>query len=246
MRAGRRYHQGSLGELLAADIAEVNVVGVEPGEGLVDAGGEGLGRQVSGQDANRLGQAADAEDFYTPDDSRLPAIVGRHQELADAAFLGFHRHGQDALGIADAAVQCQLAGEGPVLECIGAELTRGHQQAQGDREIEAAGILGQVGGCEIDDGAARMPAVAQVGHGPLDAMHALLDRHLGQADQYRLGQAERGIHFYLDRQGVDAVQRKAIELGEHARQAPGPGKRAEGANGTFVYEWGAGCNWLPG
>ena len=66
MAAGRRDHQRPLGELLAAHVGEIDVVGVELGEQLLDAGDHRLGRQLAGQDADRLGQGADAEDLRPP------------------------------------------------------------------------------------------------------------------------------------------------------------------------------------
>ena len=58
-----------------------------------------------------------------------------------------------------------------------------------------------------------------------DAVRALFDRLLGQADEERFRDgAGRHIYFDLDGQCVDAEQREGVELGEHAgqfsRQAP--------------------------
>ena len=46
-------------------------------------------------------------------------------------------------------------------------------------------------------------------------MDAFLDRHLRQADQDHLGHPAGGVHFHLDRHGVDSDQRECLELGEH-------------------------------
>ena len=48
---------------------------------------------------------------------------------------------------------------------------------------------------------------------------ALLHRLLGQADKHRFRQRTgRNIDLHLDGQGVDAEQRKGVQLGEHGGQ----------------------------
>ena len=101
------------------------------------------------------------------------------------------------------------------LQLLGQQLAGGDQQAQGDGQVEAAGVLAEVGGGQVDDGAAGVAVVAEVGQGALDAVDALLDGHFRQADQDRLGQPGRGIHFHLDGHGVDADQGEGVQLGEH-------------------------------
>jgi hypothetical protein len=92
-----------------------------------------------------------------------------------------------------------------------------HQQAEGDGQVEAACALGQVCGCEVDDGAPRMAAVAEVGQSAFNAVDALLDRHFGESDQNGFGQTGRGIDFHLDGKGVDADEGEGVELGQHPR-----------------------------
>lgn len=58
---------------------------------------------------------------------------------------------------------------------------------------------------------------AAVDHRTFDAMRALLDRLLRQADEERFWQrAGRDVDFHFDRKRVDAEERKGVELGEHA------------------------------
>lgn len=50
-------------------------------------------------------------------------------------------------------------------------------------------------------------------------MRALADGLLGHADEQRIPQhAGRNIDFHFDGQGVDAQQRKRVQLREHGRQ----------------------------
>ena len=145
------------------------------------------------------------------------ALAAGTMSLRNALRRGGHRHRQGALDRPDAAVQGQLADDGEVAQLFGQQLAGGDQQAQRDRQIEAAGVFAEVGRSEIDDGAAGMPGVAEIGQGALDAMNALLDRHLGQADEDRLGQPGRDIDFDLDGNGVDADEGEGVQLGEHGR-----------------------------
>ena len=133
-----------------------------------------------------------------------------------------HRHRQRPLDRPHAAVEGQFAHDGEAVQLIGQQLAGRDQHAQRDRQIEAAGVLAQIGRGEVDDGAAGVAGVAEIGQGTLDAMDALLDRHLRQADEDRLGQAGRGIHLDLDRHGVDADEGEGVEFGEHARAIPEP------------------------
>jgi hypothetical protein len=61
-----------------------------------------------------------------------------------------------------------------------------------------------------------MAAVAEVDQSALDAMDALADGGLGQADQHGLGQADGDIDLGDHGDGVDALQREGVQLGQHA------------------------------
>ena len=162
-------------------------------------------------------------DRHRLDDGGLAGVGGRHEQLAGC------RASAAAIAIDRAPLigrtlpsRASSPTDGEVLQLLGQQLPGGDQQAQGDRQIEAAGVLAQIGRGQVDDGAAGVAAVAEVGQGPLDAVDALLDRHLRQADEDRLGQAGRGIDLDLDGHGVDADEGEGVELGEHARAIPEP------------------------
>jgi hypothetical protein len=54
----------------------------------------------------------------------------------------------------------------------------------------------------------------------LDPMRALLDGLFRQTNEHGLGQrAGRNVDLHLDRQGVDAQQRKGVQLGEQGRES---------------------------
>ena len=130
-----------------------------------------------------------------------------------------HRHRERALHRPRAAVERELADDRVLIEQLALELPAAGENADGDRQIERAGTLRQLGRGQIDHDAILRPHEAAVDHRPLDAMRALLHRLLGQADEHRLRQrAGRDIDLDFDRQGVDAQQRKGVQLGEHGGQ----------------------------
>src|SRR5262249_8766715 len=105
----------------------------------------------------------------------------------------------------------------------GQQLAGGDQHAQGDGQVEGAGVLAQVGGGQVDDGPSRGTLVAQVGQGAFDAVDALAHRQFWQPKQNGFGQAGGRIDLDLDRDGVDTNQSKGGEFGEHSGTAPGSG-----------------------
>jgi hypothetical protein len=70
-------------------------------------------------------------------------------------------------------------------------------------------------GRQVDDGATGGAEVAEVGERPFDAVDALADGELREADEDGLGLAGGGVHLDLDRDGVDAGEGERPQLGEH-------------------------------
>ena len=216
MSAGGGDHQGPLGELLAADVGKIDIVGVQFAEKFFDVRGGRLAFELSRQDADGLGQAADAVNGDLLDHGGFAGIGCGHQHARNFALGCGHGHGQGALDRTDAAVQGQFADGGEIADLFGQHLSGGHEQAQGDGQIEAAGTFGQVGRGQVDDGAAVMAGIAEVGQGPLDAVNALLDGHFRQADQNRFREPDGDVDLHLNGNRFDTDQGKGIQLGEHA------------------------------
>src|SRR5437763_1058151 len=82
---------------------------------------------------------------------------------------GGHGHRQGALHRADAAIKRQLANGGEVAKLLGKQLPGGHEQAEGDGQIEAARVFAEVGRGKIDDRPAWVTVVAEVRQGTLNA-----------------------------------------------------------------------------
>ena len=140
---------------------------------------------------------------------------------------GGHRGGESPLDGPDGAVESELADDGEVLDLLRRELAGGDEHADGDRQIEVAGLLAKIGRGQVDDDATGRPIEAEIGEGPLDAVDAFLHGGFGEADENRLGHAGGRIDFDLDRHGVDADEREGTDLGEHGAGRPGNWKSVQ-------------------
>jgi len=216
MAARRGDNDGPLREFLAAHVAEVNVIVVEMPRNLVHAGGHRLGGKVAGEDADRFRQAVDAKDTHLFDDRSFASIGAGYEQARQAAFGRGHRHRQRSLDGTDTAVERQFADHCAVAQLFGQQLAGGDEHAERDGQIEAAGVLAQVGRCEVDHRTPGGACVAEIGKGTLDAMDAFPDGHLGKPNQDGLGHPAGRIDFDLDGDAVDADEGEGVELGEHA------------------------------
>ena len=179
--------QGALGVVLALDVDEVLVHVGMLGEELVEVDRLGVHVDLPGEEADGLGQAADGIDVEPLDDGGLGGIGRRHQQAVAAFGDRLDGHRQDALDRPGLAGECQLADDGEVARPVEGDLAAAQQQPQGDRQVEAVGVLLEIGRSEVDHDAVDRPAISRIDDGALDAVRALLDGGLGQADQHGLG-----------------------------------------------------------
>ena len=100
----------------------------------------------------------------------------------------------------------------------GIDLAAGGQDAQCNGQIEAPGILGKVGRCQVHGDALVVrelqPGVLQ---GRAHPLARFLDLHIGQAHQREAGQAVGQVHLDRDRGGLKSKQGAAL----HQRKAHG-------------------------
>ena len=88
--------------------------------------------------------------IVTPSTSAASGGVhGRHEDGADAVVAGQGHHRQDAVGVAQRAVQPQLAQE-QAAGVVEDHLLAGPQHAHGHRQVVAGAFLAQVGGRQVD------------------------------------------------------------------------------------------------
>src|SRR5271157_5891790 len=100
---------------------------------------------------------------------------------------GLEGHREDSLDGPGLAGEGQLADDGVVAGPVEGHLTAGQQQPQRDRQIEAVGVLLEIGRSEVDDGPVHRATISRIDDGALDTVRALLDGGLCQSDQDGLG-----------------------------------------------------------
>jgi len=187
IRVGRRRRQGGAG------------IGQQPGSPVeMGANFEQVGRREDGGRGHqrRLGGA----------------LGGQHEGAARVGRGQAHR--QRAADGAQFAAQGQLAGEFIAIEIGVPDLPRGDQDAQGDRQIEATRLLGQVRWREIDRDPALREFVAAILDRRADTVACFLDLGVGQTDQRECRQAAGEMHLDGDLGGFHAGQGPAFEDGE--------------------------------
>ena len=81
----------------------------------------------------------------------------------------------------------ELADDGIRTGPVEGDLSAAQEQAQGDGQVEAAGVLLQVGRGQVDDHPVDRAAITRVDDRALDPVRALPDGGLRQAHQYGLG-----------------------------------------------------------
>jgi hypothetical protein len=220
--------QRALGACLALDLAQVGQrhgrrVGV--GHGPRQRGGQG--RVARQQRTHHVEQVVRRMDDQALDTRRL-ARTGRGQHQCawshrTGAPLQRQRHRECTPHRPQVASQRQLAGK---LECgqrRRIELPAGRQDAQRDRQVEAARFLRQVGRRQVDGDAfvARelQPAVLQRGAHPFARF---LHFGVGQPDQRDARQAVGQMHFDGDFRRIKRVKRAAVDDGKRHVFSPNP------------------------
>jgi hypothetical protein len=89
------------------------------------------------------------------------------------------------------------------------QLSRGHEDAERNGQVEAPAVLGEVGGCEIDGDAACGQLEAGIDESGADALLALLHLGAGEADDAEAGQPAAQMHLDRDRRRLQRNLRPA-------------------------------------
>ncbi len=161
---------------------------------------------AGGQNVRRAGQCRFAG-----------ALFGQDEGLA--AIPGLQGHGQRAANRPQLAGQRQFAGEFVIGQGRRRDLPAGGEDAEGDRQVEAPGLLGQVGRRQVDGDALAGKLEAGIDDGGAHAVTRLLDLGIGQADQRKAGQAAGQMGLDDDRRRVQAIQ--SATVGDGQRHAAG-------------------------
>src|SRR5690606_10741170 len=135
-----------------------------------------------------LQQVAGGEDGGVVGEGRLvPVAVGDHQ-LAAGATAG-DGGGQQAVHRPQFAVEGELGDELVVAEVLRRQLSRGGENAEGDGQVVAAALLGNIGGGEVDGDAPGREVEVGVEQGAAHPLPALLHRRLRHAYDAQARQA---------------------------------------------------------
>ena len=120
-------------------------------------------------------------------------------------------HGERAAHRPQVAAQRQLAGKFITRQLAAINLPAGRQDAQRNRQVKAARILGQIGRRQVHGDAL---VARELQPGILDRRaHPLarfLDLGIGQPDQRETGQAVGQMHFDANRMRLQTQQRTAM------------------------------------
>jgi hypothetical protein len=210
MAAGRGDLQRALGVGLAAHVGQVGHrcrgdqrgpagLGTRQRPGLV----AGLQRghhveQVCGREHRHVGGERSLARTGFGQHERARAVFARHgQRQRERATHGAQRTGQTQF-------TRELVGR----KARRVDLPVGREDAQGDGQVEAAGVFRQLGGREVDGDALvrrkRQPALRECG---AHALARLFDLRVGQADEREARQAVGQMHFHLHRRRGHPVQR---------------------------------------
>lgn len=184
---------------LAFDVGEIRV-GRRWGQRLAGIGiEEGVGAQVG----DHGGEAACRQDGDTADQRSFGGIGGgQDQDAAAAGRLPGQRQG--ATHGAQFAGKGQLAGKFVAVQPVGGNLPGGGEDAEGNRQVEAAAFLGQVGRGEVDGdtplGEVELPGLQR---GP-DPVAGLAHFDVREPDKGEGGQSVGKMDLYSDFRGQEA------------------------------------------
>jgi hypothetical protein len=214
VRASGRHFQRPLHVRLPAHVAELRfLLGLR---GRLLPLGPRVGRPALVQQGDRLQQGSDRVDVDARHHRRLTCVGRGHHEPPLPRLLGADGDRQHPADRTDTAIQRQLAHDDQVRQARGLHLLGRSHQAQGDGQVEAGALLADVGRGEIDRDPLGGEGEAGVLEGAADALAGFLDGGIGEADDgegIHLG--VHHVHFNGDGVSVHAVDRAAVDGGEH-------------------------------
>ena len=208
----------------------------------------GAGEALADELRMHLPEMARGEQARAGRERRLVCVVGRkHEDVARVA--GVQRRGERAAGTAQRAVERKLADELVLVEPVVAELPGRGEDADRDRKVVAAPVLGKVGGREVDGDAAPRELEPGVDDRAAHAVLALAYGGFRQTDDRELGQPAGDVDLDLYRRRLDTDAGAAHDGRERHRTFPVHGRRSsmrdrrrpprEGRTSRLVSAWGA-------
>ena len=215
VKAGGGHFQGPFGVILAADVGQVGAVRRLAVAVEIDAAvGEGRDGGFALQVRQQLGQGGYGIDAHAVHQGGFGGVHGGHIDHADALFPRHPDHRQDAGGVAQAAVQGQLAQEYGRLRGR-QRLAGAEQDAGGDGQVVGRAGLFQVGGGQVDGDAAHRELAAAVAQRRPHALFGFLHGGVGQPHDVEGGQPRRNIGFGLYNLPVQPGDGASLSGGQH-------------------------------
>ena len=154
--------------------------------------------------------------LHIADQRSLPCVAGRHHHRRHAFFSGAHHHGQHAPNRAYVAVQRQFSDNACTRQRFAARVWHvRRQQPHRDREVERGAFFPEVGGGQVDGDFAVRQRNARILKCGIDAVAALPNGSVRQANYGVTGQARGNAGFNLDGKGVYAAGGGAPNVRKH-------------------------------
>jgi len=209
--AGGGDLQRPLGGFLALDVGEVGVVRVIRRQLRLRPGQQLRSLEVVDQ-RQQVGRRQHGE---VAGPRRLATLGGRADQAALAG-IGVNGRRQHARHRGKPAVQRQLAQGHIAVHLVGRQRPHGGQHAQGDRQVEMAAFLDQVGRRQVDGDALGRQRQAQGVERGAHPLAAFSHRLVGQPDHGKGRQAGSQLHLDVDVQHLDAGEGDGTDTCDHA------------------------------
>ncbi len=182
---------------------------------------------LAAQMARQLRQRLHGKHRHILDQRRLRRIHLRHEDRLDATLARQRHHRQDTVGMAQTAVQAQLAEKETALR--GADtsgraewghLLGGHQNRDGDGQVVGRASLAQIRRRQVDGDAPQRKDAAAILDGSAHPLLGLVHRRIGQPHDSESRQSVPDVHLDLDQRTVQPDHRAGTRLRQHAGRLP--------------------------
>ena len=129
--------------------------------------------------------------------------------------LGGDGDGEHAPNRPQGTIESQFPGTPHPFASLPSQLATGHQQAQGNGEVEGWSFLAQVGGGQVHHHPGQRHLEAAVAKGGAHPLPRLLHGRIGQSHHLQARQPRGQIHFHKHRPGLQALQRRRLAPCQH-------------------------------
>lgn len=208
--------------MLALDLRKIGRAISHAGAGAAtgDLGIQGREWFFAAEETHGTVERFDGVNFNAFDERSFLGRDGGQEQAAFAEGAGEPGDGEGAAHRACGAGETEFAGNEPIGEMIGFELTRGGEDAEGDGQVVEGSFLAEIARCEIDRGARARWTEATVVERGENAVGGFLDCGVGEADKIPFGVAGlAGVDLNLNQFGSDALQGGRGDRREHAMLA---------------------------